>query len=742
MANELDILLRFLLDKTNAEQGAKSLGGDLKKLDESLSGHKLTAELEKTIKKLKEADQVTKDTIAGLKAEARALSAEASAMVNGAEKQSLAFTKSLASQLDGISKLSLATGTALVGGILGFANKYVSNAKVATETTRAWKAAQDDLNRSGEEIGAVLAKEALPLLREGAELAKGVASFVETHPEAVRAALETGKILIGLGAIGLLVSKGVKLIADVKYLATIPVQLNAARLQDLAADKQLAAARLRAGISAPAVPGKGVGGISSTLALAGAAGIGAVGEFKILQEGIALSVESGKRFQQSLVNIGIVSDDTAEKLDGSRDSMYDFAKTIPLIGSLFSQVKDEINGSLGGPGAKGGRSASSGTGGLTSSTQFDAVLKAYQQYKADDLSAVQKHYADRKNIMADALASEQKSNAQYAASVSKVRSQTASALSSAARDFQAANEQAEIDYQTNRAQIIRDGNQEIEQLQQDLQERLRKNQKEHEERTADLTASRDALGLAKEKDRFQDEQSEAKREAKQELAQRRQDIAQRLTDLAQSYEQERAQRFVEYEARLAEIRANAAAQLAELRIQHAAELREIQQNKIDRIKELDDSYNEERKRRYQQLVQSIRDLDASLLGESNLRKQYQAAMLTDLDRFLASYKTKLGSLGGGSTAGRPGFAAGGYASGLINTGERGVEYVMANSTTRAAEAMIGGRLTQEGLMSALAGAGSRQSVTWNDQRRFDGAYTNEIRRANRADTLELLKGIF
>src|SRR6185503_284668 len=493
------------------------------------------------------------------------------------------------------------------------------------------------------------------------------------------------------------------------------------------------------GVSVPGVGGKAAGGVSSIFALAGATGLGAVGEFKILQEGIALSVESGKRFEQSLVNMGIISDDTAKELDKSRDSLYDFAKTIPLIGSLFSQVKDEVNASLGGPGAKGGRSAVSGTGGLAASAQFESVLKAYEQYKQDDLSAVQKHYADRKKIMADALASEQKSNAQYAASVAKVRSQTTSDLSSAARDFQAANEKAEVDYQTSRAQIIRDGNQEIEQLQADLQERLRKNQKEHEERVFDLTNSRDALGLAKERNRFKDEQSEARREAKQEIAQRRQDIAQRLSDLAQSYEQERAQRQADYEARRAEIMANQRQQLAELQAQHAAELREIQQNKVDRIRELDDQYNEERKRRYQQLLQNIRDLDAGLLGEKNLKAQYYAASLKELDAFLAKYKAGQASL---LAAAVPGKAEGGYTAGLVRTGERGYEYVMTHNTTRAAEAMIGGRLTQEGLMSALAGAGSRQSVTWNDQRRFDGSYTNEIRRANRADTLELLKGIF
>jgi len=720
--NETDIILRFLLDqaaKSQTEQGVKGLAGNLDKLDNSLSGENLTRELAKVVAKLKEAEQETKDTIAGLKAEARVLNATASEMVNGAQKQTLAFTKSLAGQLDGISKLSIGVGTALVGGILGFANKYVAGAKESTAVTAAWRREQDSLNKSGTRFGAVLAQEALPLLREGARLAEGVASFVETHPEAIRAALNTGKILIGLGAIGLLVSKGISLVVDAKYLLTVPVQLQAAQLQDRAAAKQLEAALLRAkelGVSVPNTPG---GGAAATGGLAGAAA----------SVGLVVAGVIAAKYAVDLVNVVLQKTGIAKSIADAQQKILETSKR-PYPGIIAAAR----------PGTTSSTAAATSLDvtGAQASSQFDAILKAYEQYKQDDLAAVQKHYSDRKKIMADALASEQRANAQYAANVQRVNSQRSSAVAQATRDFTQANIQAEQDYQNTRAQIIRDSGLEIQQIEADLQEQLRKSRKEHEERAADFTASRDALGLAKEKDRFEDEQSEAKREAKQEIARRRQDVAQRLTELAQSYEQERAQRLADYEARLTEIRAQASAQLTELRTQHQAELREIQQAKIERIKELDEGYNEERKRRYNQLIQNIRDLDASLLGEKNLKAKYQAAMLTDLDSFLAKYKAGLGSL----AASVPGKADGGYTSGLVRTGERGYEYVMTHNTTRAAEAMIGGRLTQQSLMSALAGAGSRQSVTWNDQRRFSGEYTNAIRRANQRDTLELLGGLF
>jgi hypothetical protein len=94
-----------------------------------------------------------------------------------------------------------------------------------------------------------------------ADVAEKAAAFTEAHPEIVQAALNVGLLTAGFGALATAVSKGIKLVADVKYLATLPVQIEAARMQDRAADKQLQAALLRAkelGVDVPG--GKGAGG--------------------------------------------------------------------------------------------------------------------------------------------------------------------------------------------------------------------------------------------------------------------------------------------------------------------------------------------------------------------------------------------------------------------------------------------------------------------------------------------------
>ena len=204
--------------------------------------------------------------------------------------------------------------------------------------------------------------------------------------------------------------------------------------------------------------------------------------------------------------------------------------------------------------------------------------------------------------------------------------------------------------------------------------------------------------------------------------------------MQQGYEQERAQRVQEFQNRVAEIHASADAQLKELAAQHAAEIKQLHEQKAQKIRELDAQYAEERKRRYQQFIQNIRDLDAGLLGEKKLREQYQAAMLKDLDSFLLAYKTGLSSL---QTA-VPHKQEGGYTAGLVRTGEKGYEYILSHNTARAAENIIGGRLTQDSLLAALMNSGGNKNVVWQDQRRFSGEYSNAMRREVRNDTQRYL----
>jgi len=87
----------------------------------------------------------------------------------------------------------------------------------------------------------------------------------------------------------------------------------------------------------------------------------------------------------------------------------------------------------------------------------------------------------------------------------------------------------------------------------------------------------------------------------------------------------------------------------------------------------------------------------------------------------------------------PGRASGGYAgAGLYKLGEnRQREFVMNGNTTKAAESIIGGGLTQERLLASLSGG---RSITYRDNRRIDTALSKNQRAALVNDTMTALVG--
>lgn len=740
--NQYDILIRYLGDSKGADESTEDVIRDLKKAEDGLrklseqfkATGVFTDEMSKDAAKFAEAyinaENKMSDAVSAtqvkLKAEAKLLRAEIAGSQSDLLNAQIARQNQLASQIGGISRGALGLGLGITGGIFAAASKYVKDAKEATEVTRQWKEEQDSLAASGEKIGRSFAEASLPLLKIAADVADRVSQFVDDHPDVVSAALNTGVALATLGAVGIAVSKGIKIVADVKALSLVSGQLNAARLQDLAADKQLLAAKLRA-----KELGIDITGLKTAApAAAGGATVGGIaGAAAVLTGALAIGT--------------IVGDRIFDKLEGRdvqfKDYITTFKQAITIdagkLGALFGK-SDEWFKSVGialGLLQNDAEKAAAAVTGVAASPALDGILKAYEDYKRDDLKMVQDHYNDRKKITDDALKAERAENARFAESTRRINSQRQSALASEAASFASANEKADRDYQTQRATITRDGDLEIVRIREESQERLRKLESDHAERADELTRARDALGLVKEQRRFRAERSEELRSTANEIRQRRQDIAIRLADLQRGYEEERAQRAAEHQARVSEIIAQAREQLIELQKEHAAELREIQIQKVAKIRELDQQFLEERKRRTQYFIQQVRDLDASLLGEKNLKEQYHKAMIADLDKFLSTYQTKLASLSAKAPASKNAGGYAGYGTYLLGDspgGGRGPrEYVMDGHTTAMAERMIGGALTRDRLAAALAfgAGGNRQSVTYNDNKRLDSRIPNADR---------------
>lgn len=727
MDNELDIIIRFLIDQ-------------------AAQGHSLRA-IESLERQFKEFE----DQIKAVKAQARELRE---------------ISNRLASDFRGL----FIGGAAIAGGIFAIANKYVKDAKEATEVTEQWKEAQEDLAKSGNRIGAVFAEEALPLLLKATELAGKAASFIESHPEIVRAALNVGLITAGIGAIGVAVSKGIRLYADIAYLVAVAQEQAGIKQFERAVDKfLLGTAQFSKAGGVQAVAGKTTGKLAALGLLTEAGGATALGASLAAALGVALGASindlitkiTGKgAYTNQFLTVGAnnlgqnVLSPVAQRVSGISPEEAE-RKTLvftALIGKLTGAIDENSPLWIKAAAAvkKSGddlKNAEDSLEGVQASEQFEKLLSAYERYKADDLQLVQDHYRERAQIIGESLQQEEQATRRMNDGIARVRSQAGGAIRQATQQFNEENRRAEVEYANQRAQIVRDGGIEIQRIEQGLQERLRKLALDHGERMDDLSRSRDALGLVKEQRRYNQERSEETRAANLEIRQRRQDLAVRLQELQQSFEQERAQRLTEFQARLQEIRTNAAAQIAELRTQHQAELREIREQRVARIRELDQQFLDERKRRTQQFLQQVRDLDASLLGEQNLKKSYQAKMIADLDKFLAAYRQKIGSLANSRPAGKwmGGYAAyGTYTLGDSPGGGRGKsEYVMTGSTTEAAERLLGGQLTQEKILSAMGMyAGARNAFNYQDNRRIDGRLGPTDRQMIVTETVRAVERMF
>jgi hypothetical protein len=368
-------------------------------------------------------------------------------------------------------------------------------------------------------------------------------------------------------------------------------------------------------------------------------------------------------------------------------------------------------------------------------------VRAFTQWQEEDARIVQEAADRRVQIVTQAEARVTAVTAQFVRQVATINANAQDRAQDIVNNFKQANNDAFLRNQEQRAEILRSAGQEIRDIEEDHQERLRKLKLDSDERLEELTASRDALGIAKEQRRFSQEEAEENRNTRLEIARRRRDLAERLQELDAQYQAEKAQRLAQFQEALAENEAQRVEQQKQAAAAHAEELKQIREAKTQQLRELQESMNAERIRRREMFIAQVRDLDASLLGERGLKVRYYNLMLQDAERFLEDWRGRMGAMSGPPDHDYTGYAY----SGIYRMAANGEpEYVLNGGATRAAENMIGGRLTQDAVLSALArGSGRNQSVSVDYKSRFSGEYTGSMRRAVMRDVQSAVEeGVF
>lgn len=718
-----DVLLAFSLDaeaNRRVNQGISTLNQELERLQKEAAG--VGDKYEESSEKVK---QSSKDTIRQLQNEARIMRREAAAITDDLRAAQVATLKSVSGMVGEISQKALIAGSALTVGIFAEVQRYVSEAPNATRETRAWAAATAELGQARRRVDNVLLREALPLLQQAARVASQASRFVERHPEIINAALKTGVVLAGLGAIGLAVSRGIKIVADVRSIALWGQQLAAAKLQDLAADKQLAAAQMRAGLPA-SIPG-GAGAGAAGAGLAGAAlGIGSV-----VAVNAALTIGIKKKFDE-------LDRVLVDRFGQSGSLITKFIETalvpvVPLLQPMrnleksLPGVKDLVKNlfGMGEQARKTAGAVADATGTLALAEQDMRVAEAWASWKEDDAKLVSEAAEERSRIIAEGEKTIADITKRFTNQRAEINERFNEARANIQRDYARDSQRAEEQYQQSRAEAIRSGHERLQELEREHEEKLAQIDREGADRLDELARSRDALGLVKEQRRIEEQRSEEIRAAGQARESVRRETEARLAELALSFAQEQAARRQQFEQELADNEAQRAEELQANAQLQQEELRQAREAQAAKLRELQEGLNAERLRRREVFIAQIRDLDASLLGERKLRNQYYSLMLNDANTWLSNYRRALGgsSLSGTTTGTSGGFPvrdSGGYADrGVYRLAwDRAREFVLSGQSTKAAEKIVGGSLTQENLIRALS-AGAARNVNYVDNRRME-----------------------
>lgn len=655
--------------------------------------------------------------LANLRLQMRALRAEAKEITT-----QVRLLRDTAQDIDRVAKPLFTGGAFVVGGIFAAANKYVNDAKEATSTTRAWKAAQDSLNQSGQRIGAVLAKEALPLLREAAQVTSQIASFIEKNPGVVSTALKGGLAALTLGAIGKAVSGGIKLYADLKLDTALALQADAATLQVQAARMQLEAA----GIQSTANPGKvPSGGSGGNLLLGTIAAVGLVGEFKLLKETIGLGVNAGELYEKNLVKLGVLSETTAGKLDLLRSNVIKLYEKIPLLGSFFSGMAGQSASGLGT--ASGGVKAPTFLGG--SQVNQDKAVADFKSFQNDIKQITADTEKERLMIIRDAEKEMASSTAKY--SKDRVR---------LVNDINAQNAKAQADYNQfltdsadERLGIVSDGEKRVQEIRANAQKELEKLEQSHNDRVGELTAARDALGLEKEKRDFNRAQRDISSGANEEIQKEKQQTRERLAEFDQRYALEKAQRLADLQQTIKDN----AEKLKEFDAAHREEITRLREAETAKLKQLQESATAERIKRREQFVNELKDLGIYTNNDIALKKKGYDAMLLQTQQWVTNMQNTIKKL----TASSLGTASGGVAvhdyTGyaysqmykMADNGQR--QFVLSGPDTRAAERAIGGQLNQGNAAQMIAAFASMRNQ--NASVHYAPNYSQDVSARTRRD---------
>ncbi len=599
---QVEVMLMFGTDAAKAE-------AELLKLQKRFSQLGQRAE---TLRKELDVFKTTKQDSQALLKELGAVEQEMNAVSRAA--------RNAQSEMKGMSKVSqdirdnlynlrdigqkISQAGAFVGNIgRSITNPLISAAGAAMqndpygETTLRWKSAQDEIEKSYLRIGAVAADTLLPAIEASAGLVKNIADFVEKNPELVKAALMLGG---GLTVAG----KGLETAGSLAMI--------------LGSLKNLGLFGGATGTAATTAAG-------GTLAMGGTI-LGGVGLGFAGYEALAQS-EWGKK--QGLANLGQYASVAAYGA-GSLFGEDTANKWFKWMGEMTGVIEKQADA------AEKNTQAQE----PVTQAQLDA-FSAWEDAQTKRKDFEKTYEEQRTEIVSDFASRRAEIEQSYEAQRNQLISQYAEQRAKAIADFSRSERRAEQDYYRQRQQAAARHGVDMQRMEQDHQREMLKMTRDHNRRARDLVDERDALGLVREQESYEDQRREAEDQYHIEASRKNQDYAAQMRDMESNFALQRQTRLEDFQRQLADMQKQNQDRLAQLDANHALEVQKLAEQEKARLEQYDKNYEAE-------LKQLEAAEAARLVSLRNLALNDQSALQQAGMAMTARYRAWLQQLAQGS----------------------------------------------------------------------------------------------
>lgn len=646
-------------------------------------------------------------------------------------ERKLTDVREAADALSMVGETLAVAGAAMVAPFALAAQSYVQYAGRADVVSRRWLGNQRRLEQASLRVGRVAAQAILPVMEKVADLAEDAADFAEKHPGAIKAILGIGGTLAVVGAAAATIGRAVTMIATVRggFVAL-------ARLAGGAAGAGAAGAG-GAGVAGAAGAGAaGAGGLAAGgLALAGAGGLlaGAAGYQAITK------TEIGR--QMGLANLqqfaAVAAAGLGKLVGGTELSHQWFVKVSGSLGAMDQATQSATEAALGL--SKAGAAAVAPRGRMISQAAVDTFI-AYRKV-ADQ--AEEDYQEQRATTIEQFGESQARAETQFRRSETRALQQYERQRASIFKRASDEDRKAEEDYYRERRAVAAQFGIETVRMEEDHQRNIERMRQTFDVRQEGAIAQRNFDAFIQNERQYETDRRQSEEDFQTRAGRRNEDYGRQVSEMEQSFSRQKEQRQAQLAESLAESQTTFEEQTVLRAEQHAESMTMAEDAHRDQLDTTSRAHQKQLSELDNALGEQLAALDQNLLGEETLRNEHYARMTADLEEWLdaneQAMRTQLFGGGGAqrptAAGGRPvgvwtgagvigGRQAGGYTQGgLYNL--HGGEFVMSPQTTRMAERMAGGPLTQQNVLSG----GARSSLDINVSGAYNEAAVPAIQQA-------------